>query len=84
MQNIRPAIIALASNASSKAFFISGFHGELDKGFARQDIALAGGRLVVEVTLPPVGFVPECVRILALYACSNLADVISTEYCGGL
>jgi hypothetical protein len=84
MQYIRPARIALASNASSRAFFISGFHGELDKGFARQDIALASGRLVVEVTLPPIRFVPECVRVLTLYACSDLADVISTEYCGGL
>lgn len=82
MQYIRPAIIALASSASSKAFFISGFHGKLDIGFARQDIALAGGRLVVEVTLPPVRFVPECVGVLALYACRDLADAISTKHCG--
>ena len=54
----------------------------MDIGFARQDIALAGARLVEEFALIPVRLVPECVRVLLLNGVSNLADLLATEYCG--
>ena len=54
----------------------------MDIGFARQDIALAGARLVEEVALIPIGLAPKSVRVLALDGIGNLADLLATKYCG--